>query len=265
MIIKFRRFKYITINNWRISIIHLLCVFVFVTVFATAYLHGLIELDSNRVVIKIAPSQLKLPDGSELNRLLDDNDYMGIDSFQRRLNPKNNVLLKIEPNVFKRRHVLEEDSSAAGSAAWPNSNRLDKNVTNFFMTISRARKKLLDELSNRDIDELIKMRSSYLLRSKTNERTAPTSLNNSEIVKKEMDRVAEENNYDPVLFKSNFKSNTTHTDINQEYQQQLKPITRDVLVKFLKLEKFKLQKLKKIKTVKMLLDEFILDNELNKK
>lgn len=55
---KLRRSRFQIFDSWprprRFSLLNLLCLFLFLTVLLTAYMHGLIEVDSSRVVINIA-------------------------------------------------------------------------------------------------------------------------------------------------------------------------------------------------------------------
>lgn len=55
---KLRRSRFQMFDSWprprRFSLLNLLCLFLFLTVLLTAYMHGLIEVDSSRVVINIA-------------------------------------------------------------------------------------------------------------------------------------------------------------------------------------------------------------------
>jgi len=74
-------------------------------------------------------------------------------------------------------------------------------------------------------------------------------------------------NYNNLFFLNDTRN---YPPLNSDITEQadslasFKPITRELMIRFLKLEKFRLQKMKTIKTVSDLLDYFITQSDLNR-
>lgn len=114
---KLRRVKPLTmLHTWsrRVSVVNILCMFLFMTVVLTAYLHGLIEVDSNRLVINIASGssgdrrQVEFDESvdlseSSLSRSQNNDERRG------RYNLKENVLINMEANLIKKTTTRNTD------------------------------------------------------------------------------------------------------------------------------------------------------------
>lgn len=303
MRIKLKRFKYLSINNWRISLINLLCISLVVTIFLTAYLHGLIELDTNRLVINIAPASITKnnhaqPQNQQINNknndrqqspesLLNENNENYLSDIKRinqndpyNINENRKIFINVET---VKRHYLGTE---------PKVTSIDKNITNLFLVIERNRPIIVSTLGEREIDELFRLKSAMFIAANLNDKNERQA---SEIHKPggDLDKVAEDLENDPAAIlaavnnniNNNFPAHQLNKPINsfnnptfnlmndtRAYELNandiqfgsIRPITRELMIKFLKLEKFKLQKVKEIKTVQNLLDEFIAQNDLNR-
>lgn len=219
------KLKRLIVNQTRrLSFIRVCMIFLFATFILTAYLYGLIEIDSHRLVINIAP--IKAPE----------NDYvLG----------EENLVIKINENI--------QINDAAKSSEIPN-----KNITNFFSKIERYKLRIKASLPRDEIDKMIELKQTY--EKLIYDRHEKIKLE----LKKELDRINKENN-EPNADENNDVNNDKGADDDDEDEtKNLKVktvlsadehITRDLIVKFLKLEKHK-RGSKQIKTVKELIDKF---------
>lgn len=139
---------------------------------------------------------------------------------------------------------------------------MDKNLTNFFLIVERNRAMILSTLSSDQISELLQLRNEMLIDANLKRDADEDSDDDPETA--HLDRPA------PATQKKN-KDGVTDDNKSQQQpppdetsQPQFPPITRELLVRFLKLEKFRLQKLKKVRKVAQLLEEFIEQSDLSK-
>lgn len=136
---------------------------------------------------------------------------------------------------------------------------------------------ILSTLSSDQISELLQLRNEMLIDANLKRDADEDSDDDPETA--HLDRPA------PATQKKNkaahaavdgVTNDNTNNDDNKSQQQQpppppdetsqpqFPPITRELLVRFLKLEKFRLQKLKKVRKVAQLLEEFIEQSDLSK-
>lgn len=300
----------------RFSLLNLLCLFLVCTVLLTAYMHGLIEVDSNRLVINIAssaaesarnvpPPRLRDSDksgdesslsgviggaaprvGGEAARKNNNNkpgdvaerhgryDLQKINMHKQqdnRLNNNNNMespnpQLKKNDLRNKDNHVDAQDVTTRKTTTKKKSeDKLDKNLTNFFLIVERNRAMILSTLPSDQISELLQLRNEMLIDANLKRDADEDSDDDPETA--HLDRPA------PAATQKKNKGGVTDDNKSQQQQQpppdetsqaQFPPITRELLVRFLKLEKFRLQKLKKVRKVAQLLEEFIEQSDLSK-
>lgn len=118
-------------------------------------------------------------------------------------------------------------------------------MTNFFHVVERNRAVILSTLPEDKITGLLRLRDEMLEAANLNRRD-------------------EDSDEDAETAPQAANAAAATTGETDEPVHNFPPITRDLLVSFLKLEKFRLQKIKKVRTVNNLLQEFIEQSDLSK-
>ena len=300
MKIKFRKKLNYILSSWhRFSIIRLMILSLFITFLLTAYLYGLIEIKSNEVIIKISPNQDDLP--KKIHSDSSNSNFVNIYDVPDDLIPKplvknrkfnhdssfkKNIVISINENVNMNSQPKNENNPFAQAATAPmhidpnlyDYTQIDKNISNLFLTIERFNFNIKKALKPSEIESFTELKQKY--ESIIYER----NLRIKNELKKEMERNeanddandgnTNNNNQQQQQQKDNNEQNKDDGDTdadNEDIMTQLSDneyITRDILVKFLQLERFKLkqkQNSKSIKSVRDLIDEFNTKNEVDLK
>lgn len=128
-----------TLHTWprRVSLLNLLCLFLVVTILLTAYMHGLIEVDSSRLVINIASNngvagsgrnnaieapRLDLDESesylseSALSALKNKNLDRRLPSAAGRYDIKEKIYINVEANLVKKERLLDASSNKRKSS-----------------------------------------------------------------------------------------------------------------------------------------------------
>lgn len=144
-------------------------------------------------------------------------------------------------------------------------------MTNFFLTIERNRGIIMSTLPTDEIDELMRLKNAMLIAASINANRDENPSNDDgdrgvvvggappgPPINEQTVPIP-----NPNIFFLNATRNYPEPDQVPIEPFEFRPITRELLVRFLKVEKFRLQKAKNIKTVRQLLNEFIAQNDLN--
>lgn len=252
---KSRLIRKLFLNKARqISLYRLCLIFLIFTFLLTAYLYGLIEIDSHRLVINIAPNK----NSPNLLKLNLDNDYVN----------DRNLIINLNENII----IDDSNLIKSGEKHRDNlvdsyfSKELERNITNLFLSVERAKFRIRKSLKDEDFTYYSKLKESY--ENLVVERHEKVK---SEL-KKELERINKEENADQNVNNVNNNNNNDEDDDDEDDETKnikmktlLSPdeyVTRQVFVNILKLEKTK-RSTKQVKTVKDLLDKFDSNDEFN--
>jgi hypothetical protein len=244
------------------KLIRLLLAFMCITFFFTAYLYGLIEISSNKLVIKISAS-----DSPEINSNIYD-DY----EFLNEVGSRKKLIINLKPNQRQKlnKKYLKFDSGSSSSSSSSNSNsnsynfknveynRQSDNLTGFFLKIERHNLLIKSSINQADIDLVENIRAKYQMKlaEKIRNKLKPPTLNN-------LDEDA----------KNNVKNNDAKNDDDEEDEEEKQAeeyasneiITRETIIKILKYEKHLFKNKfnsNRIKTIRKLLLEYSENNEV---
>ena len=231
-------------------------VFLFITVSFTAYLYGLIEIDSRRVIIRILPTHLNPNENEVSNKnfinkkivyhdddvdAINDNDYIS-DGLRRDLK---NILHK-NSNDVQKKSLFEPNVQV----------EYEKNITKLFGIIERQKYQIRTSLRSNEALTIAELKLKY-----------------ETLIKDKQDKLKEE--FREELKRKNINQepsdfNDTLADNYEEITLMTKldgndVISRDVLIRFLKYEKFKRKLKKSAKSIQSLLNTFDLKKELDLK
>ena len=250
--------------------IKLLCLLVFITVSLTSYLYGLIEIDSEKVIFKIASSQqstgnnplvrskqkfynnnnllvARQKQSSSSSTLQKDNsdsdnkpnnDYVFVNIYNK-INLDNNANNKNNNNDRQADEAFRLFKMATA-----------KNLSTLFELADKMRDKIVNPLSGEEINKLIKIKSNY--QNLVIERNRLRKHKQEEENKEE---AAADKDY-------------TASDADEIVGNRLSipdSIHRDLVVKFLQLEKYRLESKVKgnhVMTVKKVVERKVSENEI---
>jgi hypothetical protein len=223
-----------------VSLLRLFCLLLVLTVFLSAYMYDMIQFDSEKVVIKIFPSpnlnenniNKKFPfrksaeSNDEHSRSNIRNDNSNYFNSPMDVNKLKGAELKRLPLRDANGNFMRSKQTLPDAVLRKlNAQVEDRNITNLFYKIDRFSNLIKQMLSSGEIEDIKFLRNKYEI--------AITERNQK--IKEELKKEMEQNQQNMTNYSGN-EYDSMLTQLSEE-----EPITRDLLVKFLKYEKYKLK------------------------
>ena len=257
---RFRRklhFLFNAQNNAKLA--RLLLLFMCVTFFCTAYLYGLIEISTSKLVIKISAEDVpevnsNIYDDSEFENPVDSRKKIVINLKQNprfRSSKKHGATAVLDGNYISSRSSSSNSINVGNNDLDFEYNRQNDKLTGLFLKIERHNLMITSAINTVDVELVERLRTKYLL--KLAERR-------KKVFQKTV-KIAEDRNNDA---KNEDDDDDDEDKPGDEYASN-ELITREHIVKFLKYEKYLLKnKLASndIRTIKKILMDYSRNNEV---
>jgi hypothetical protein len=253
----------------------------------TAYLYGLIEIDSHKVVFKIMPSGL----GSHKTHFINyknskDSSNNNNNNMQSSTNEDYFVNIKQHNSNNKKLSSSSSDSDLKNLKYNNNSNKnkrvkfinleklnIEKNISKLFATIERYSVQIKTQLRSYEASNIADLKEKYEKLGQERKARLKKELNKLK-AKKTATTTIKNNQTIPLVDNVNADDDDDDDDDEEDEDLSLasefsnqETVTRELMVRFLRYENYKLKKKQnsEIRTIKNILAQFDLNKELDTK